>query len=94
MDTQNNSRSTETAIGGTVYVVESCVCETAKESTYAKLKRLITTNAKHLEKLSDSSNISTEINSTTSKQYGNITVPNRLKTVGKRGQYEQTVIIQ
>ena len=67
MDTRNNSRSSETAIGGTVYVVESCVCETAKESAYAKLKRLITTNAKHLEKLSDSSTISTEINSTTSK---------------------------
>lgn len=67
MDTQNNSRSSETAIGGTVYVVESCVCESAKESAYAKLKRLITANAKHLEKLSDSTTISTEINSTTSK---------------------------
>ncbi len=67
MDTQNNSRTTETAIGGTVYVVEACVCETAKESAYAKLKRLITTNAKHLEKLSDSSNKHTEISSTTSK---------------------------
>lgn len=67
MDTQNQSRTFETAIGGTVYVVESCVCESAKESAYAKLKRLITTNAKHLEKLSDSSNKQTEINSTTSK---------------------------
>ena len=67
MDTQNNSRFSETAIGGTVYVVESCVCESARESAYAKLKRLITTNAKHLEKLSDSSNKDLEINSTTSK---------------------------
>ena len=67
MDTENNSRTSETAIGGTLYVVESCVCESAKESAYAKLKRLITANAKHLEKLSDSSNKDTEINSTTSK---------------------------
>lgn len=67
MDTQNNSRTSETAIGDTVYVVESCVCESAKESAYTKLKRLITANAKHLEMLSDSSNISTEIDSTTSK---------------------------
>lgn len=67
MDMQNQSRSTETAIGGTVYVVESCVCETAKESAYAKLKRLITNNAKHLEMISENSNKDTEINSTTSK---------------------------
>ncbi len=67
MDTQNQSRTFETAIGGTVYVVESCVCESAKESAYAKLKRLITANAKHLEKLSDSLNKDTKINSTTSK---------------------------
>lgn len=67
MDTKNQSRTFETDIGGTVYVVESCVSESAKESAYAKLKRLITINAKHLEKLSDSSNKHTEINSTTSK---------------------------
>lgn len=67
MDTENQSRTSETAIGGTDYVVESCVCESAKESAYTKLKRLITANAKHLEKSSDSSNKDTEINSTTSK---------------------------
>lgn len=67
MDTQNNSRTSETAIGGTIYVVESCMCESAKESAYTKLKRLIAANAMHLEKFSDSSNISAEINSTTSK---------------------------
>ena len=67
MDTQNQSRTFETDIGGTVYVVESCVCETAKESAYAKLKRLIIANAKHLEKSSESSNKESEINSTTSK---------------------------
>lgn len=48
MDIQKNSRTTETAIGGTFYVVESCVGETAKESAYAKLKRLITANANRL----------------------------------------------
>ena len=67
METQNQSRTFETTIGGTVYVVEACVCESAKESAYAKLKRLITANAKHLEKSSYSSNKDTEINSTTSK---------------------------
>ena len=67
MDTQSNSRISETAIGGTVYVIESCVSESAKESAYTKLKRLITANAKHLEKISDSSNKDTEIDSTTSK---------------------------
>lgn len=67
MNTENNSRTFETAIGGTLYVMESCVCETAKESAYTKLKRLIAANAKHLEKISDSSNKDTEIDSTTSK---------------------------
>ena len=67
MDTHNQSRTFETAIGGTVYVVESCVSESAKESAYTKLKRLITANAKYLEKISDSSNKDTEIDSTTSK---------------------------
>lgn len=67
MDTQNQSRIFETAIGGTVYVVESCVSEFAKESAYTKLKRLITANAYQLEKISGSSNKDTEINSTTSK---------------------------
>jgi hypothetical protein len=67
MDTQNNSRISETTIGSTLYVVESCVCESAKESAYAKLKRLIAANAKNLEKLSDGSNVSMEISSTTSK---------------------------
>ena len=67
MDIAEKSRITETSIGGTVYVVESRVCETAKESAYSKLKRLITANAKSLQKLSDSSNISAKNNSTSSK---------------------------
>ncbi|MFZ2540094.1 MAG: transposon-encoded TnpW family protein [Oscillospiraceae bacterium] len=67
MESQANSRITETTINGTVYVVESRVCDTAKESTYSKLKRLITTNAKSLQKLSNSSTISAENNSTSSQ---------------------------
>jgi hypothetical protein len=67
MENQTNSRTTETAIGGTVYVVESRVCYTAKESAYSKLKRLITVNAKSLSKLSGSSDKPTEINSTSSR---------------------------
>ncbi|WP_016995173.1 transposon-encoded TnpW family protein [Lysinibacillus boronitolerans] len=67
MENQANSRTTETAIGGTVYVVESRVSDTAKESAYSKLKRLITVNTKSLSKLSDSSDKPTNINSTSSR---------------------------
>lgn len=67
MENQANSRTTETAIGGTVYVVESRVSDTAKESAYSKLKRLITVNTKNLSKLSDSSDKPTNINSTSSR---------------------------
>lgn len=67
MENQANSRTTETAIGGTVYVVESRVSDTAKESAYSKLKRLITVNTKSLSKLPDSSDKPTNINSTSSR---------------------------
>lgn len=67
MENQTNSRTTESAIGGTIYVVESRVSDSAKESVYSKLKRLITVNAKSLSKLSDSSYKPTEINSTSSR---------------------------
>ncbi len=67
MENQANSRTTETAIGGTVYVVESRVSDKAKESAYSKLKRLITVNTKSLSKLSDSSDKPTNINSTSSR---------------------------
>ena len=46
MENQRNSRTTKSDIGGTVYVVESRVSDSAKESAYSKLKRLITVNAK------------------------------------------------
>ena len=67
MENQMNSRTTESAIGGTVYVVESRVSDSAKESAYSKLKRLITVNARSFSKLSDSSDKPTEINSTSSR---------------------------
>ena len=67
MENQSNSRTTKSDIGGTVYVVESRVSDSAKESAYSKLKRLITVNAKSLSKLSDSSYKPTEINSTSSR---------------------------
>lgn len=51
MENQSNSRTTKSDIGGTVYVVESRVSDSAKESAYSKLKRLITVNAKSLSKL-------------------------------------------
>jgi hypothetical protein len=67
MENQSNSRTTKSDIGGTVYVVESRVSDSAKESAYSKLKRLITVHAKSLSKLSDSSYKPTEINSTSSR---------------------------
>lgn len=66
MDKDKSFRTTQTEIGGTVYVVESRECDTAKETAYFKLKRLITTNAKNIEKLSDYSNLFQDINSTSS----------------------------
>jgi len=67
MDKEKNSRTTQIEIGGTVYVVESRECDAAKETAYLKLKRLITSNAKHLEKLSNNSNRYQDINSTSSR---------------------------
>lgn len=67
MENQSNSHTTKSDIGGTVYVVESRISDSAKESAYSKLKRLITVNAKNLSKLSDSSDKSMEINSTSSR---------------------------
>ena len=46
MENQSSSRTSKSDIGGTVYVVESRVSDSAKESAYSKLKRLITVNAK------------------------------------------------
>ena len=53
----NKSRITETSIGGTVYIVESMVSDTAKETAYAKVKRLIMSNSKDLIKLSETTQL-------------------------------------
>ncbi len=53
----NKSRITETSIGGTVYIVESLVSDKAKETAYAKVKRLIMSNSKDLEKLSETTQL-------------------------------------
>lgn len=60
----SKSRITETAIGGTVYIVESLVSESTKEAAYAKIKRLILSNSKDLIKLSDTTQLLSEIDST------------------------------
>lgn len=67
MDRKPNSRITRKTIGGTVYVVESLVSDTAKETVYDKVMRLVTSNASCLIKLSDSSGLCPQIDSTSSK---------------------------
>ena len=54
---KQQSRITETSIGGTVYIVESLVSESARETAYTKLKRLIMNNSKDLIKLSESTQL-------------------------------------
>ena len=67
MDEKPNSRITRKTIGGTVYVVESLVSETAKETVYDKIMRLVTADASCRIKLSDSSVLCSQIDSTSSK---------------------------
>jgi hypothetical protein len=67
MEEKPNSRITRKAIGGTVYVVESLESETAKETVYAKVMRLITSDASCRIKLSDSSALFSQNDSTSSK---------------------------
>ena len=67
MDEKLNSRITRKTIGGTVYVVESMVSDTARETVYDKLKRLVLTGAKSRENVSDSSNLYPQNHSTSSK---------------------------
>ena len=68
---------TEKVIGDTLYIIESAVSSTAKETAYDKLKRMILNGTAKLElnKASKTNNL------TSSRQYGNIEY--RLKTVGK-----------
>lgn len=56
----SKSRITETSIGGTVYIVEASVSESAKESVYSKVKRLILNNADEQEKVSGQTQYSKE----------------------------------
>ena len=65
MTTENSkSRITETSIGGTVYIVESLVSDKAKETAYTKVKKLIMNNTKDLVKLSETTQLLSEIDST------------------------------
>ena len=63
----NKSRITETSIGGTVYIVESMVSDTAKETAYAKVKRLIMSSRKDLEKLSETTQLLSQKDYTSAK---------------------------
>ena len=47
-------RTSQKEIAGTTYIVESAQCAEAKETPYSKLKRLISRNAKELEKARNS----------------------------------------
>lgn len=67
MDEKLNSRITRKTIGGTVYVVESMVSDTARETVYDKLKRLVLTGAKSRENVSDISDLYPQNHSTSSK---------------------------
>ncbi|MGI5899238.1 MAG: transposon-encoded TnpW family protein [Christensenellales bacterium] len=67
MDEKPNSRITRKTIGGTVYVVESLESDTAKETVYDKIMRLVMSDASCRIKLSGSSALSPQIDSTSSK---------------------------
>ena len=62
--TQQNTHITHTAIGGTMYIVESKVSDTAKETAYSKVKRLILSNVGTPLKVSESSQYLEKYNST------------------------------
>lgn len=55
MEQKLNSRTTYRTIGDTGYVVEAIESETAAETTYSKVKRLIMNNADEQIALSNSS---------------------------------------
>lgn len=66
MDEKPNSHITLKTIGGTVYVVESMESDTAKETAYDKVKRLIMTGAKSRKNISDSLDLLSQNHSTSS----------------------------
>lgn len=67
MNDKKKNRITETSIGGTVYIVESMVSDTAKETAYTKVKRLILNNSRNLNKLSNRAQLLFEIDSTSAR---------------------------
>ena len=60
-------RTTKRCIDGTVYIVESMVSENATETTYSKIKRLILNNAQPSQLLSETSQSSPIIRSTSAR---------------------------
>lgn len=64
MQTESKTRITEKSIGGTVYVVESLQSPDAKETAYAKVKRLILSNSSDPKKLSEMTQLHCETHST------------------------------
>jgi len=67
IDTKKQNRVTKTTISGTVYIVESMVSDNATETAYIKVKRLILSNLKEELKLSNTSHLLSEIDSTSAK---------------------------
>lgn len=61
------ARITETSIGGTVYIVEALQSESAKETAYTKVKRLILNNVNERKKLSQTTHLLSEKDSTSAK---------------------------
>lgn len=57
-------RTSEKEIAGTTYIVESGECVEAKETAYSKIQRLISRNAKELDKARNNKDRLEEINST------------------------------
>ena len=63
----NKKRVYQRQIGDTVYIIEALQSETAKETAFSKVKRLIINNANSDEKLSNITQKSFEIDSTSSR---------------------------
>ncbi|KAF5059870.1 Transposon-encoded protein TnpW [anaerobic digester metagenome] len=66
MDAQTK-RVRQTYIGDTLYIVESLQSDTATETAYNKIKRLILSNANAPKKLSETTQLSSKIDSTSLK---------------------------
>ena len=60
-------RVRQTYIGDTLYIVESLQSDTATETAYNKIKMLILSNANAPKKLSENTQLSSEIDSTSLK---------------------------